>query len=94
VKAGARSLFDLAVIGTDARAVRRSMRPHATLVLDDEGGVSAIGTFGQVSVPASRRSIATHGFSESYTAAICAEYARPRALGESAAARWHRLLHG
>jgi hypothetical protein len=43
------SLLDLAVIGTDAQAVRRAMNSNATLVLDDDGGgATAVGAFGDV----------------------------------------------
>jgi 2-dehydro-3-deoxygluconokinase len=86
------SFFDLAVIGADAAAVRRTMRSNATLVLDDDGGAIAMGTFGDVRVQASRESSTTEVLAESYTAAICAEYARPRGVGETPAGRWHRVL--
>jgi len=87
------SLLDLAVIGTDAQAVRRAMNSNATLVLDDDGGgATAVGTFGDVGVQASRASSATEVLAESYTAAICIEYARPRGVGETHAGRWHRVL--
>jgi len=84
--------FDLAVIGTDAGAVRRAMKSNATLVLDEDGGATVIGTFGEVTVRASRGSSAAEVLSESYTAAVCVEYARPRSVGESPAGRWHRIL--
>lgn len=89
------SLFDLAVIGTDAKAVRQAMKPAATLVVDDDGGTTALGTFGEVSQKApdaSRAPRAPHIQAESNTAAICIELARPCGLGETPAARWHRIL--
>jgi sugar/nucleoside kinase (ribokinase family) len=86
------SLFDLAAIGTDVKSVRRSMRSNATIVLDDDGGATAMGTFGDVRVPSPRESGAAAIAAESYTAAICVEYARPRGLGETPDGRWHRVL--
>jgi 2-dehydro-3-deoxygluconokinase len=86
------SLFDLAVIGTDAEAVRRAMKPNATLVLDDDGGATAVGTFGDVRVQASREWSAREVLAECYTAAVCVEYARPRGVGETPGGRWHRVL--
>jgi fructokinase/2-dehydro-3-deoxygluconokinase len=86
------SLFDLAVIGTDAEAVRRAMKSNATLVLDDDGGATAVGTFGDVRVQASRESSAREILAECYTAAICVEYARPRGVAETPGGRWHRVL--
>lgn len=86
------SFFDLAVIGTDAKAVRRAMKPAATLVLDDDRGVTAIGAFGEVKVQAPSGPSATEVSPESTTAAICVEHARPRRLGETPSARWHRVL--
>ncbi len=86
------SFFDLAVIGADAAAVRRTMKSSATLVLDNDGGAIAMGTFGDVRVQASRESSTTEVRAESYTAAICAEYARPRGVAETPAGRWHRVL--
>jgi hypothetical protein len=88
------SFFDLAVIGTDAKAVRRSMKPSATLVLDDDRGATAIGAFGEVTVQASGGARATEVLAASYTAAICVEHARPRGLGETSSARWYRVLRG
>jgi hypothetical protein len=87
------SFFDLAVIGTDAEAVRQAMRPTATLVVDDDSGTTAMGTFGDVRVQRARRSIAKEVIAEGTTAAICIEYARPRVLGETPAGRWQRVLH-
>jgi sugar/nucleoside kinase (ribokinase family) len=86
------SVMDMAVIGTDSATVRRAMRPNATLVVNDDERATAIGTFGEVTVPAPRESIAAEGFADACTAAICAEYARPRGIGETAGARWHRIL--
>lgn len=83
------SFFDLAVIGVDARAVRRSMKPDATLVLDDDGAAVALGTFGEVGA---NRDCSARLPPVAYTAAICADHARPRGLGESTASRWHRIL--
>jgi hypothetical protein len=86
------SLFDLAVIGTDAEAVRRAMKRNATLVIDDGDGATAVGTFGDVRVVASPASSAAGTLAESYTAAVCVEYAHPRGVGETPAGRWHRVL--
>lgn len=86
------SLFDLAVIGTNANAVRQAMRPTATLVLDDGHEATALGPFGDVRVEAPSASSATGILGESYTAAICVEYARSRGIGETPAGRWHRVL--
>ncbi len=86
------SLFDVAVIGTDADAVRRAMRPDATLVLDDDGGATAVGLFGDVRVQASREPSGHERLAECYTAAICVEYARPPGVGETPDGRWHRIL--
>jgi fructokinase/2-dehydro-3-deoxygluconokinase len=86
------SLFDLAVIGTDPKAVRRAMKSNATLVLDDDGGATATGMFGDVRVESSRESSGATVLAESYTAAICVEYARPRRVGETPDGRWHRVL--
>jgi len=39
------------------------------------------------------KSSTNEALAESYTtAAICAEYARPRDVGETLAGRWHRVL--
>lgn len=86
------SFFDLAVIGTDADAVRRAMRSNATLVLDDDGGATAVGAFGHVRVQTSRSSSAREILAECYTAAICVEYARSPGVGETPEGRWHRVL--
>lgn len=86
------SLFDLAVIGADAAAVRRAMKANATLVLDHDGGTTAMGTFGEVRVQASRESAIPEVLAASYTAAICADHARPRRARETFAGRWHRVL--
>jgi hypothetical protein len=72
--------------------VRRAMKSNATLVLDDDGGATAVGTFGDVRVQASRESSAREILAECYTAAICVEYARPRGVGETPDGRWHRVL--
>jgi hypothetical protein len=86
------SFFDLAVIGMDAHAVRQAMKSSATMVLDDDGGATAIGTFGEVRVEAARKSSTAEVSAEVYTAAICVEYARPRGVGETPDGRWHRVL--
>jgi sugar/nucleoside kinase (ribokinase family) len=86
------SFVDLAVIGTDAGAVRRTMRPNATLVVDDRGGATAVGTFGEVTVEAPRTSSDAEGFADGCTAAICVELARPGRVGETPGGRWHRVL--
>jgi sugar/nucleoside kinase (ribokinase family) len=91
------SLLDLAAMGTDSAAVRRQMRSNATLVLQGDRAVTAMGRFGEVRVQAPREAISHEDFAERCTAAVCAEFARPRAgqagVGESAAGRWHRVLH-
>jgi hypothetical protein len=86
------NFFDLAVIGTDATAVRRAMKPGATLVFGHDGGVTAVGTFGDVSAEPPRDLRARGVLAESTTAAICAEFARPGGAGETPAARWQRVL--
>jgi sugar/nucleoside kinase (ribokinase family) len=86
------SVMDLAVIGTDSAAVRRAMRPSATLVVSDAEGATAIGAFGELTSKAPRESLADEAFADAIPAAICAEYARPRAVAESTSARWHRIL--
>jgi sugar/nucleoside kinase (ribokinase family) len=84
---------DLAVLGGDVASLRRAMRPSATLVINDARGAVAAGTFGEVtcSMPATDALRAWDG-SDSCTAAICAEWARPSALAESLGGRWHRVL--
>jgi sugar/nucleoside kinase (ribokinase family) len=88
------SLADLAVLGTEVAAVRARLRPSAVLVVSDAAGRAvASGPFGEVTVarPTPRRR--TTGAAQ--TAAICAEFARAGAPGESVSARWHRALsHG
>jgi sugar/nucleoside kinase (ribokinase family) len=90
------SHIDLAVLGTESASVRRAMRPDATLVVGDDAGTTAIGTFGEVRV--NGRARASQDASEECTAAICAELARPqrgaRGAGarESLDARWHGVL--
>jgi hypothetical protein len=86
------SFLDLAVIGTDTVSVRRAMRPSATLVVNDDHGATALGPFGEVKAAAPRGERGALAFAERCTAAICAEYARPRGLGETPSARWHRVL--
>jgi fructokinase/2-dehydro-3-deoxygluconokinase len=86
------SFLDLAMIGTAIATVRNAMRSSATLVINDDRGTSAIGTFGEVRVEAVRESLASGGFGEAYTAAICAEFARPRREVETPGARWNRIL--
>jgi sugar/nucleoside kinase (ribokinase family) len=86
------SYLDLAVIGTDPASVRRTLRPNATLVVNDAAGATATGAFGEVRVKAPPESMAAAVFSEAYTAAICAEFARPERLEETPSGRWHRIL--
>jgi hypothetical protein len=76
----------------DAATVRRAMRSNATLVINDDGGTSAIGTFGEVRVKAPRESISPERVAERCTAAICAELARPHGVAETPSGRWHRML--
>ncbi len=80
------SIVDLAVIGTDAMSVRRTMRSNATLVVDDGAGVTASGSFGAVRVRG------LDGATAATTATICAELARPVKIAESESARWHRIV--
>jgi sugar/nucleoside kinase (ribokinase family) len=82
------SWLDLAALGLDGGAVRGAMRPSAVLVLNEDGRTTAKGAFGEVTVPTP----AEWGLGEACTAAICAEYARPRRLTETADARWVRIL--
>jgi sugar/nucleoside kinase (ribokinase family) len=86
------SYLDLAVIGADSANVRRALRPNATLVINNGGASTAIGAFDEVRVKAPRTSIAPEVLAEACTAAICAEFARPRSDAETASARWHRIL--
>ena len=86
------SLLDLAVIGADAATVRRAMRSHATLVLNEDTGTTATGPFGEVRVEAPRESASPRASVEGCTAAICAELARPRSVAETPAGRWRRVL--
>jgi 2-dehydro-3-deoxygluconokinase len=86
------SFLDLAVIGTDAATVRRAMKWNATLVIDDDSGAIAAGTFGDVRVRAPREATAAEVLADCYTAAICIEYARPRGVAETPDGRWHRVL--
>jgi sugar/nucleoside kinase (ribokinase family) len=83
------SVMDLAVLGTDSTSVRRAMRPDGTLVVSDEAGTTASGSFGEVRVKGSTS--ASEDSVEQCTAAICAELARPH-RGESHEGRWHRVL--
>jgi 2-dehydro-3-deoxygluconokinase len=84
---------DLAILGGDVASVRRAMRPSATLVINDASGALAAGMFGEVtcSLPA-RDALRAQDRSDSCTAAICAEWARPSTLAESLGGRWHRVL--
>jgi sugar/nucleoside kinase (ribokinase family) len=84
------SLLDLAVLGTDAATVRRTMRPEATLVVRDGPRTTAGGAFGEVRVDLPSR--ASDDAPERCTAAICGELARPRPHAESDVGRWHRVL--
>lgn len=88
------SVSDLAVIGMDVEAVRRALRPSATLVVSDgTGGAVATGPFGEVTfVPPTPLPAGEHGLGDAITAAICAELTRKGAPGESTSARWDRAL--
>jgi sugar/nucleoside kinase (ribokinase family) len=86
------SFLDMAVIGTDSATVRRAMRSNATLVINDERDTTAMGTFGEVKVPAPRPPSSPDSFAEACTAAICAELARPQRVVETQGGRWHRIL--
>lgn len=82
------SVMELAMLGADAAAVRRAMRPGATLVVSDGADTTVTGPFGELRV---RASLSAKG-SEACTAALCADLARPRRAAESDDARWHRVL--
>lgn len=86
------SFIDLAMIGLGAADVRRSLRPEATLVINDVDGAVATGTFGEVRAKSFEPPIDLRRYAECCTAAICAELARPRG-GETPSGRWHRILH-
>jgi len=86
------SFQDLATIGMDSATVRLAMRSNATLVINDHGGTTAVGTFGEVRVKAPRESISAERLAERCTAAICAELARPHGVAETPSGRWHRIL--
>jgi hypothetical protein len=84
--------MDLAMLGTDAARVRVSMRKDATFVIHDGARTTAAGAFGEVAVRRGSEPSACDVSSEECAAAICAELARPRAIRESEAARWRRIL--
>ena len=86
------SFLDLAAIGMDSSDVRRALRSNATLVINDDNGATAIGTFGEVRVQGPREPISPEDFAERCTAAICAELARPQRVAETPSGRWHRIL--
>jgi sugar/nucleoside kinase (ribokinase family) len=88
------SLADLAVLGTDAAAVRAALRANATLVVGDgAGGAVATGAFGEVAfVPPAGTRLRASGVGDACTAAICAELSRVGVPGESVSARWFRAL--
>jgi len=88
------SLADLAVLGMDVAKVRAALRKRAVLIVSDgAGGAVATGPFGEVAfVPPEAIPLAPSGAGDAFTAALCAELARPGEPGESASARWHRAL--
>jgi sugar/nucleoside kinase (ribokinase family) len=86
------SFVDLAMIGVGATDVRSSMRPGATLVINDHDGTVVTGAFGEVRTKSFEPAIDPRRYAECCTAAICAELAKPSACGESPAGRWHRVL--
>ena len=68
-------------------------RRNATLVVNDAEGTAAVGTFGDVKkVQGPPESIAPQRFADGCAAAICAEFARPKAVAETPSGRWHRVL--
>lgn len=87
------SLADLAVVGLDAADVRDTLREDAVLVVSDAlGGAVVRGPFGEI--PVVRGAPRARGEGDALTAALCAELARPGVAGESAAARWRRMVQG
>jgi sugar/nucleoside kinase (ribokinase family) len=88
------SIADLAVLGMDIATVRSALRRSAVLVVcDPAGGAVATGPFGEVGVVPDEPLARAPGRSgDTFTAALCAELTRPGVPGESAAARWHRVL--
>ncbi len=87
------SFADLAVLGLDVATVRAELRRTAVLVVSDGGSAVATGPFGEVSlVP--REGFRPHPFGagDAFTAAICAELARPGEPGESSSSLWYRAL--
>ena len=88
------SLPDLAVLGMDVTTVRAALRRSAVLVAGDGmGGAVATGPFGEVAF-APREAIPArpNGAGDAFTAAVCAELARPGDPGESPSALWYRAL--
>lgn len=87
------SIADLAVVGLDATVVRATLREDAVLVVSDSlGGAMVRGPFGEI--PVVRGAPRPRGDGDALTAALCAELVRPGVAGESAAARWRRMVRG
>jgi 2-dehydro-3-deoxygluconokinase len=88
------SFADLAVLGMDVATVRGALRRSAVLVVSDGArGAVATGPFGEVAfAPRERAPVHPIGAGDAFTAALCAELARPGEPGESPSALWHRAL--
>jgi sugar/nucleoside kinase (ribokinase family) len=84
---------DLVAVGVDPATVRNAMRASATLVVNDTRGATATGLFGEVQcAPRDGDMLGAEPAGEVFTAAICAELARPHTTAESPPGRWHRVL--
>jgi 2-dehydro-3-deoxygluconokinase len=87
------SFADLAVLGLDVATVRAELRRTAILVVSDGRSAVATGPFGEVSfVQREGVRLRPFGAGDAFTAAICAELARPSEPGESSSSLWYRAL--
>src|SRR5579883_909252 len=78
------SFLQLAVLGTEAASIRRSMRRDATLVVHDDLAATATGPFGEVRVEGRRRGPGSDADEDTSCAVdLCVELARPRRDDES-----------
>jgi sugar/nucleoside kinase (ribokinase family) len=86
------SASDLFGLWTDVEGLRRAMRPDATLIWTEGGGVArAMGAFGEIaSAPRERFDRSRPGAGDVFTAAICRALHRHDALERVA---WDRVLH-
>jgi sugar/nucleoside kinase (ribokinase family) len=82
---------DLAVLGDDATTLRSLVRRDAvTLITNNAGVVTAMGTFGQVTrAPERTLALRPRGAGDAFTASICADLVRPR---ERTEAFWAQAL--